>query len=98
MVEQDAYHNGPFFLGRFLESLHYHSAIFDSLEASIPQTSPDRLKIENFHFPEQIHNVIAFEGSNRIKRPIARAGFQVVGMKCTSQARTMISRAVMVTL
>ncbi|CAA2974928.1 DELLA RGL1-like [Olea europaea subsp. europaea] len=100
MVEQDANHNGPFFLGRFLESLHYYSAIFDSLEASIPRTSPERLKIEKFHFAEQICNVIAFEGSNRIerheradqwRRQLARAGFQVVGMKCMNQARLMIS-------
>ncbi|KAL2495719.1 DELLA protein RGL1 [Forsythia ovata] len=100
VVEQDANHNGPFFLGRFLESLHYYSAIFDSLEASVPRTSPERLKIEKFHFAEQICNVIAFEGSKRIerheradqwRRQLARAGFQVVGMKCMSQARSMIS-------
>ncbi|KAK6912950.1 Transcription factor GRAS [Dillenia turbinata] len=29
-VEQEASHNGPY-LGRFLEALHYHSAIFDSI-------------------------------------------------------------------
>ncbi|CAI9756726.1 unnamed protein product [Fraxinus pennsylvanica] len=67
---------------------------------TIPRTSPERIKIENFHLAEQIRNVIAFEGSNRIerheradqwRRQLARAGFQVVGMKCMSQARTMIS-------
>ncbi|KAK8613237.1 hypothetical protein V6N13_101004 [Hibiscus sabdariffa] len=40
MVEQDANYNEPFFLGRFLESLHYYSTIFDSLEVSLPRHSP----------------------------------------------------------
>ena len=37
LVEQDSSHNGPFFLGRFMEALHYHSAIFDSLDAMLPK-------------------------------------------------------------
>ncbi|KAH7528078.1 GRAS family protein RAD1 [Ziziphus jujuba] len=100
LVEQDANHNGPFFLGRFLESLHYYSAIFDSLEASLPRNSPQRMKIERLHFAEEIRNIVAFEGSNRIerheradqwRRQLGRAGFQVMGLKCMSQARMMLS-------
>lgn len=100
VVEQDANHNGPFFLGRFLESLHYYSAIFDSLEASFPRSSPQRIMIEEFHFAEEIRNVVAYEGSNRIerheradqwRRHLGRAGFQVVGFKCLNQAKVMVS-------
>ncbi|KAG8386648.1 hypothetical protein BUALT_Bualt03G0170500 [Buddleja alternifolia] len=100
VVEQDANHNGPFFLGRFLESLHYYSAIFDSLEDSLPRNSPQRIKIEKFHFAEEIRNVVAYEGCDRIerheradqwRRQICRAGFHVVGLKCLSQAKIMIS-------
>lgn len=100
VVEQDANHNGPFFLGRFLESLHYYSAIFDSLEASLPRDSPQRMKIEKFHFAEEIRNIVAYEGSDRIerheradqwRRQLGRAGFQVVGSRSTSQARMMLS-------
>ncbi|EXB37529.1 hypothetical protein L484_004060 [Morus notabilis] len=100
VVEQDANHNGPFFLGRFLESLHYYSAIFDSLEASLPRNSPQRMKIERLHFAEEIRNIVAFEGSSRIerhervdqwRRQLGRAGFQVMGLKCLSQARMMLS-------
>ncbi|KAK3010143.1 hypothetical protein RJ639_011800 [Escallonia herrerae] len=100
MVEQDANHNGPFFLGRFLESLHYYSAIFDSLEASLPRNSTERMKMEKLHYAEEIHNIMAYEGSNRIerheradqwRRQLGRAGFQVVGLKSTSQARSMVS-------
>ncbi|XVF33818.1 hypothetical protein REPUB_Repub18cG0003400 [Reevesia pubescens] len=100
MVEQDANHNGPFFLGRFLESLHYYSAIFDSLEASLTRHSPQRMKIERLHFAEEIRNIVANEGSDRIerheradqwRRQLGRAGFQVTGLKCLSQARMMLS-------
>lgn len=100
LVEQDANHNGPFFLGRFLESLHFYSAIFDSLEASLPRNSPQRIKIERQHFADEIRNIVAFEGLNRIerheradqwRRQLGRAGFQVTGLKCTSQARMMLS-------
>ncbi|KAD7116606.1 hypothetical protein R6Q59_006668 [Mikania micrantha] len=34
VVEQEANHNGPAFLERFTESLHYNSTLFDSLESS----------------------------------------------------------------
>lgn len=91
VVEQDANHNGPFFLGRFLESLHYYSAIFDSLEASLGRNSVERLKIERNHFAEEIRNIVAYEGTERVerheradqwRRQLGRAGFQVVaGMK-----------------
>lgn len=100
VVEQDANHNGPFFLGRFLESLHYYSAIFDSLEASLPRNSQQRMKIEKLHFAEEIRNIVAYEGSDRVerheradqwRRQLGRAGFQVVGLKCLSQARMMLS-------
>ncbi|KAJ4829867.1 hypothetical protein Tsubulata_013125 [Turnera subulata] len=100
VVEQDANHNGPFFLGRFIESLHYYSAIFDSLEASLPRNSPQRMKIEKTKFAEEIRNIVAYEGSDRIerheradqwRRQLGRAGFQVMGLNCMSQARMMIS-------
>ncbi|KAF7824374.1 DELLA protein RGL1-like [Senna tora] len=100
VVEQDSNHNGPFFLGRFLESVHYYSAIFDSLEASMPRNSPQRMKIERLHFAEEIHNIVAYEGPHRVerhesvdrwRRQLGRAGFHVMALKCTSQARMMLS-------
>ncbi|KAK7313897.1 hypothetical protein VNO77_39102 [Canavalia gladiata] len=100
VVKQDTNHNGPFFLGRFLESLHYYSAIFDSLEASMPRNSQQRMKIERLHFAEEILNIVAYEGPDRVerhervdqwRRQLGRAGFQVMPLKCTSQARMMLS-------
>ncbi|KAI3769011.1 hypothetical protein L6452_00107 [Arctium lappa] len=100
VVEQDANHNGPFFLGRFLESLHYYSAIFDSLEASMGRNSVERLKIERNHFAEEIRNIVAYEGTERVerheradqwRRQLGRAGFQVVAGMKERQATAMKS-------
>ncbi|KAK9057085.1 hypothetical protein SSX86_024452 [Deinandra increscens subsp. villosa] len=100
VVEQDANHNGPFFLGRFLESLHYYSAIFDSLEASMGRNSMERMKIERNHFAEEIRNIVAYEGTERVerheradqwRRQLGRAGFQVVAGMKDRQAAVMNS-------
>ncbi|XP_023737019.1 GRAS family protein RAD1 [Lactuca sativa] len=100
VAEQDANHNGPFFLGRFLESLHYYSAIFDSLEARMGRNSMERMKIERNHFAEEIRNIVAYEGTERVerheradqwRRQLGRAGFQVVAGMKDRQAMVMKS-------
>ncbi|KAL8205595.1 hypothetical protein R6Q57_009146 [Mikania cordata] len=87
MVEQDTNQNGQLFLGRFLESLHYYSAVFDSLEASMGRNSIEKMKIERNYFAKEIRNIMACEGPDRVerheradqwRRQLARAGFQVV--------------------
>jgi hypothetical protein len=58
------------------------------------------MKIERLHFAEEIRNIVAYEGCDRIerhegvdqwRRQLGRAGFQVMGLKCMSQASMMIS-------
>ncbi|XP_058761613.1 GRAS family protein RAM1 [Vicia villosa] len=68
LVEQEASHNGPYFLGRFLEALHYYSAIFDSLDATFPMESAPRAKVEQYIFAPEIRNIVACEGEERIER------------------------------
>ncbi|XVE84194.1 hypothetical protein DITRI_Ditri16bG0150600 [Diplodiscus trichospermus] len=68
LVEQEASHNGPYFLGRFLEALHYYSAIFDSLDATFPPDSVQRAKVEQYIFAPEIRNIVACEGSERVER------------------------------
>ncbi|KAG2562088.1 hypothetical protein PVAP13_8KG121100 [Panicum virgatum] len=68
LVEQEAGHNGPYFLGRFLEALHYYSAIFDSLDATFPADSAPRLKVEQCLLAPEIRNVVACEGAERVAR------------------------------
>ncbi|KAJ8771904.1 hypothetical protein K2173_027081 [Erythroxylum novogranatense] len=68
LVEQEASHNGPYFLGRFLEALHYYSAIFDSLDATFPPDSAQRAKVEQYIFAPVIRNIVACEGAERSER------------------------------
>lgn len=68
LVEQEASHNGPYFLGRFLEALHYYSAIFDSLDATFPPESAQRAKVEQYIFAPEIRNIVAYEGAERTER------------------------------
>lgn len=65
VVEQEANHNGPIFLDRFTESLHYYSTMFDSLEGSV--NTPDKAMTE-VYLGKQICNVVACEGMDRVER------------------------------
>ncbi|XP_058096283.1 GRAS family protein RAD1-like [Magnolia sinica] len=96
LVEQDSSHNGPFFLGRFMEALHYYSAIFDSLDAMLPKYDTRRAKMEQFYFAEEIKNIVSCEGPARVerhervdqwRRRMSRAGFQPAPIKMIGQAK-----------
>ncbi|KDP38079.1 hypothetical protein JCGZ_04722 [Jatropha curcas] len=65
IVEQEANHNGPVFLDRFTESLHYYSTLFDSLEGSA--STQDKVMSE-VYLGKQICNVVACEGADRVER------------------------------
>ncbi|KAJ4960785.1 hypothetical protein NE237_020695 [Protea cynaroides] len=69
IVEQEANHNGPVFLDRFTESLHYYSTLFDSLEGCglSPPNSQDLLMSE-VYLGRQICNVVGCEGPDRMER------------------------------
>ncbi|KAL4296777.1 hypothetical protein GQ457_12G006450 [Hibiscus cannabinus] len=99
LVEQDSSHNGPFFLGRFMEALHYYSAIFDSLDAMLPKYDTRRAKMEQFYFAEEIKNIVSCEGPDRVerhervdqwRRRMSRAGFQAAPLRLMSQAKQWI--------
>ncbi|KAJ4878021.1 DELLA protein RGA [Raphanus sativus] len=65
VVEQESSHNGPVFLDRFTESLHYYSTLFDSLEG-VP-SSQDKVMSE-VYLGKQICNLVACEGADRVER------------------------------
>ncbi|KAJ6840987.1 DELLA protein GAI1-like [Iris pallida] len=100
LVEQDSSHNGPFFLGRFMEALHYYSAIFDSLDAVLPKYDTRRAKVEQFYFAEEIKNIVSCEGPARVerhervdqwRRRMSRAGFQPSPIKMMAQAKQWLA-------
>ncbi|CAD5162916.1 unnamed protein product [Musa acuminata subsp. malaccensis] len=101
LVEQDSSHNGPFFLGRFMEALHYYSAIFDSLDAMLPKYDTRRAKVEQFHFAEEIKNIVSCEGPARVerhervdqwRRRMSRAGFHPAPIKMMAQAKQWLAK------
>nr|BAQ20609.1 GRAS-family protein 1 [Lygodium japonicum] len=77
VVEQEANHNSPNFLDRFIQALHYYSTMFDSLEAcGLPPDCEPELYSEMcqaLHFTEmylgkEIINIVACEGAARTER------------------------------
>ncbi|KAF3659306.1 DELLA protein GAI1 [Capsicum annuum] len=73
VVEQEANHNGPVFIDRFTESLHYYSTLFDSLEGGSvggelgPVSDQDKLMSE-VYLGRQICNLVSCEGVDRVER------------------------------
>ncbi|XP_030939458.1 GRAS family protein RAM1-like [Quercus lobata] len=101
LVEQDSSHNGPFFLGRFMEALHYYSAIFDSQDAMQPKYDTKRAKMEQFYLSEEIKNIVSCEGSARMerhervdqwRRRLSRAGFQAAPTKLMAPAKQWLEQ------
>ncbi|KAL0448129.1 UNVERIFIED_CONTAM: Scarecrow-like protein 28 [Sesamum latifolium] len=67
MAEQEASHNEISLDARLSNSLRYYSAVFDSVDSSLPLDSPVRIKIEEM-FAREIRNIIACEGRDRHER------------------------------
>lgn len=68
VVEQDVNTNTSPFLPRFVEAYNYYSAVFESLDATLPRESQDRVNVERQCLARDIVNVIACEGEDRIER------------------------------
>uniref|UniRef100_A0A803NHC0 Scarecrow-like protein 1 n=1 Tax=Cannabis sativa TaxID=3483 RepID=A0A803NHC0_CANSA len=68
VVEQDVNTNTSPFFPRFIEAYKYYSAVFESLDATLPRESPDRTNVERQCLARDIVNIIACEGEERIER------------------------------
>ncbi|KAK9748863.1 hypothetical protein RND81_02G086100 [Saponaria officinalis] len=68
IIEQDVNTNTTPFLSRFSEAYNYYSAIFESLDATLPRESQDRVNVEKQCLARDIVNIIACEGEERIER------------------------------
>ncbi|CAM6061879.1 unnamed protein product [Sphagnum tenellum] len=89
VVEQESSHNGPTLLERFIEALHYYCAMFDSLDSTLPQQCPERVTLEKHLFGQEIKNIVACEGVERVERHeklekwrkrMENAGFQMLAL------------------
>lgn len=68
VVEQDVNTNTAPFLPRFVEAYNYYTAVFESLDATLPRDSQDRLNVEKQCLARDIVNIVACEGEERIER------------------------------
>ncbi|KAJ1286512.1 hypothetical protein BS78_03G358000 [Paspalum vaginatum] len=68
LVEQDVNTNTAPFLTRFREVYDYYYALFDSLDATLPRESPDRMNVERQCLAREIVNILACEGPDRVER------------------------------
>eukprot|EP00250_Pteridium_aquilinum_P016973 c23388_g2_i2 orf=735-2588(-) len=68
LIEQDANTNTTPFLARFMETLDYYSAVFESIDVALPRESKDRVNVEEHCLARDIVNVIACEGVQRVER------------------------------
>ncbi|XVE55225.1 hypothetical protein DITRI_Ditri03aG0142400 [Diplodiscus trichospermus] len=68
VVEQDVNTNTSPFFPRFVEAYSYYSAVYDSLDATLPRESQDRMNVERQCLARDIVNIVACEGEERIER------------------------------
>ncbi|XVF71297.1 hypothetical protein PTKIN_Ptkin12aG0025600 [Pterospermum kingtungense] len=70
LVEKEVDHNLNRLVDRFVEGLHYYSAVFDSIDATLGTkvtNERDRLVLEEM-FGKEIENIVACEGVEREER------------------------------
>ncbi|XP_054815940.1 scarecrow-like protein 21 [Prosopis cineraria] len=68
LVEQESNTNTTPFYNRFLETLDYYLAMFESIDVTLPRNSKERINVEQHCLARDIVNVIACEGKERIER------------------------------
>ncbi|KAL4566949.1 hypothetical protein LXL04_031075 [Taraxacum kok-saghyz] len=101
LAEREANHNHPIFLSRFTEAMSYYTAVFESLEATLPPNSRERIEVEQVWFGREIADIVAAEGENRKERHeryrswevmMRNAGFRNVALSpyALSQARLLL--------
>lgn len=68
LVEQESNTNTTPFLARFIETLEYYSAMFESIDVTMPRDKKERINVEQHCLARDIVNVIACEGKERVER------------------------------
>ncbi|RWW10429.1 hypothetical protein GW17_00026027 [Ensete ventricosum] len=68
LIEQDMNTNTAPFFPRFVEVYNYYTAVFESLDATLPRDSTDRMNVERQCLARDIVNIVACEGADRIER------------------------------
>jgi len=68
LVEQECDTNSANFFHRFLETLDYHAAVFESLDVALPaRNDKTRMNMEQQFLWRQIVNIVACEGPDKVE-------------------------------
>ncbi|MQL68149.1 hypothetical protein Taro_000420 [Colocasia esculenta] len=68
LVEQESNTNTTPFLMRFAETLDYYTAMFESIDVTLPRDSKERINVEQHCLAKDVVNIIACEGKDRVER------------------------------
>ncbi|CAO2835708.1 unnamed protein product [Amaranthus hypochondriacus] len=68
LIEYDLNTNTSPFYPRFLETLSFYSAIFESINVTLPKEHRERINVEQHCLAREIVNIIACEGAERVER------------------------------
>lgn len=68
LVEQECNANTTPFFNRFVETLDYYLAMFESIDVTLPRNCKERINVEQHCLARDIVNVIACEGRERVER------------------------------
>lgn len=68
LVEQESNTNTAAFFPRFLETLDYYSAMFESIDMTLPRGHKERINVEQHCLARDVVNIIACEGIERVER------------------------------
>nr|POF14726.1 chitin-inducible gibberellin-responsive protein 1 [Quercus suber] len=68
LVEQESNTNTTPFFHRFVETLEYYLAMFESIDVTLPRNSKERINVEQHCLARDIVNIIACEGKERVER------------------------------
>ncbi|KAJ3672986.1 hypothetical protein LUZ60_006360 [Juncus effusus] len=85
LVEQESNTNTAPFFQRFVETLDYYTAIFESIDVTLERGNKERISVEQHCLARDIVNIIACEGAERVERHELygkwRARFSMAGFR-----------------
>ncbi|XP_057441049.1 scarecrow-like protein 21 [Lotus japonicus] len=68
LVEQESNTNNLPFLPRFVETMNYYLAVFESIDAALPREHKERINVEQHCLAREVVNLVACEGAERVER------------------------------
>lgn len=68
LVEQESNTNTAPFMPRFIETLNYYLAVFESIDVTLPRGHKERINVEQHCLAREVVNIVACEGAERVER------------------------------